>query len=394
MTTPRNFDLILLGATGFTGGLVAKYLTTHAPSTARIALAGRSQAKLDLVMASLDRPIATMVVDVTNPASVKAMAEATKVVITTVGPYVLHGEPVVAACAAAGTDYVDLTGEPEFVDTMYVRYDQLASSTGARIIHACGFDSIPHDLGAQFTVEQLPEGVPITLRGFVTMDGTFSGGTAASALEAMHRTGAAKKAHTKRTSMEPKLSGRTAAVVQGRPGKSDDLHQWVIPMPTVDPQIVVTSAQHLERYGPAFTYSHFLVTKTFAGTLATLGGLGALAGLAQVGPARRWLGRRVPPGTGPSAEKRAKSSFSVRFVGEAGAKRVETEVRGGDPGYDATAIMLSQAALCLAFDELPTTSGQQTTASAMGSVLRHRLQGAGIDFAVVTPNEGKSRGAE
>ncbi len=386
MTTPRNYDLILLGATGFTGGLVAKYLATNAPSDARIALAGRSQEKLDRVAETLDRSVETMVVDVTNPQSVRTMAEATKVVITTVGPYIFYGEPVVAACAAAGTDYVDLTGEPEFVDTMYVRYDAVARSTGARLIHACGFDSIPHDLGAQFAVEQLPEGVPISLQGFVTMDGTFSGGTAASALEAMHRTGKAKKARAERMAREPKLKGRTTAIVQGRPGKNADFGQWVIPMPTVDPQIVVASASSLERYGPAFRYSHFLVTKSLGQTLATIGGLGALAALAHIGPARRWLSNRVPPGTGPSEEKRAKSWFTVRFVGQAGGQRVVTEVRGGDPGYNATAVMLSESALCLAFDVLPSTSGQQTTASAMGAVLRNRLQAAGIAFEVVHAN--------
>ena len=383
MKSSRSFDLVLLGATGFTGRLVAQYLATNAPHDAKIAIAGRNQDKLSAIAQSLGRPFATLFVDVTNPDSVRKMAESAKVVITTVGPYVLYGEPVVAACAAAGTDYVDLTGEPEFVDSMYVRYHELARSTGARLIHACGFDSIPHDLGAQFAVEQLPAGGPISLKGFVTMDGTFSGGTAASALEAMHRMAKAKKARKERLAQEPTLRGRTTEIVQGRPGKAADLGQWVIPMPTVDPQIVIASARALERYGPAFTYSHYLVTKTAVGTVGTLGALGALAGLAQIGPARRWLSNRVPPGTGPSEEKRAQSWFSVRFIGEAGGKRVETEVRGGDPGYNATAVMLSESALCLAFDDLPLTAGQQTTASAMGATLRGRLEAAGITFSVI-----------
>jgi len=217
------------------------------------------------------------------------------------------------------------------------------------------------------------------------MEGTFSGGTAASALEAMHRTGEAKAARKARLAAEPTVKGRTAAILQGRPGKHGDPGQWVIPMPTVDPQIVVDSARHLERYGPQFRYSHYLVTKNFVGTMLTLGGLGIVAGLAQVGTARRWLGRRVPPGTGPSEEKRAKSWFTVQFVGEAAGKKVVTQVSGGDPGYNATAAMLSEAGMCLAFDDLPLTSGQQTTASAMGATLRKRLEGAGIAFTVVEP---------
>ncbi|MEI8148662.1 MAG: saccharopine dehydrogenase NADP-binding domain-containing protein, partial [Actinomycetes bacterium] len=194
MTTSRSFDITLLGATGFTGGLAAKYLAANAPADAKLALAGRNRAKLEAVAASLGRDVAIIVVDNTDDASVKAMAEATRVVMTTVGPYILHGEPVVRACAEAGTDYVDLTGEPEFVDLMYVKYNATAEKSGARLIHACGFDSIPHDLGAQFTVEQLPEGVPVTMRGYVTANGTFSGGTAASALEAMSRMSESKKA--------------------------------------------------------------------------------------------------------------------------------------------------------------------------------------------------------
>jgi short subunit dehydrogenase-like uncharacterized protein len=384
MTSTRKYDIILLGASGFTGGLTAHYLTTHAPAEAKIALAGRSRSKLDSVAATLTRAVDIVEVDVNDPASVQAMAAATRVVITTVGPYILYGESVVKACAEAGTDYVDLTGEPEFVDTMYLKYHEVAVRSGARVIHACGFDSIPHDLGAQFTVDQLPEDVPISVRGYVTMNGTFSGGTAASALEAMSRMGSAKKAHGLRMAAETPLVGRKVRVKVGRPGKSDDTNRWTLPMPTVDPQVVADSARRSLRYGPDFSYGHFLDSKNFLGTVSMLAGLGVIASLARVGPVRRWMSNRVPPGTGPSEQKRAASSFRVRFYGEGGGTSVVTEVAGGDPGYGETAKMLSESALCLAFDSLPVTSGQQTTASAMGAALRRRLQAQGITFEVLT----------
>ncbi|MCX6512811.1 MAG: saccharopine dehydrogenase NADP-binding domain-containing protein [Actinobacteria bacterium] len=384
MTTSRSFDITLLGATGFTGGLAAHYLASNAPQEAKLALAGRTRSKLEAVAASLSREVAIMVVDTTDEASVRTMAESSRVVMTTVGPYILHGEPVVRACAESGTDYVDLTGEPEFVDLMYVKYNERAVNSGARIIHACGFDSIPHDLGVQFTVEQLPEGVPLAVRGYVTMKGTFSGGTAASALEAMSRMSESKKAHAARVAAEPVPAGRSAKVIVGRPGKSRDTGQWALPMPTVDPEIVLNSSYRLDRYGPDFSYSHYLNSKSMVGTASMLAGIGLIAGLAQVGPVRRWMGKRVPPGTGPSAEKRASSWFKVRFFGEGGGVRVVTEVAGADPGYGETAKMIGESALCLAFDDLPRTSGQQTTASAMGSALQTRLHAKGVVFTVIT----------
>ena len=387
MTTSRTFDITLLGATGFTGGLAAHYLAANAPASARLALAGRNRAKLEALAAALGRPMEIIVVDTTDDASVRAMADATRVVMTTVGPYILHGEAVVRACAEAGTDYVDLTGEPEFVDLMYVRYNSTAEKSGARIVHACGFDSIPHDLGAQFTVEQLPEGVPLSVRGYVSANGTFSGGTAASALEAMSRMGQSKKAHAARVAAEPIPAGRVGKVVSGRPGKSDDTGEWVLPMPTVDPEIVLNSSRRVDRYGPDFSYSHYVVTKNLIGTASLLLGVGLVAGLAQVGPLRRWMSNRVPPGTGPSEEKRNNSWFKVHFYGEGGGAKVVTQVAGGDPGYGETAKMISESALCLAFDELPVTAGQQTTASAMGAALRARLQARGITFTVLLNDE-------
>jgi hypothetical protein len=163
----RPYDIVLFGATGFTGALVAEYLARNVPPRTSWALAGRNPAKLEAVRRRLGvlwSQLPLLSADAADPESLRELAESTRVVISTVGPYVEHGEPLVAACAAAGTDYLDLTGEPEFVDRCYARYHRRAVDSGARLVHSAGFDSVPHDLGAYFTVLQLPEGVPLRLR--------------------------------------------------------------------------------------------------------------------------------------------------------------------------------------------------------------------------------------
>jgi short subunit dehydrogenase-like uncharacterized protein len=385
----REFDVVLFGATGFTGGLTADYLAGAVPDGCRWALAGRNQGKLAAVRDRLtathpelaDLPL--LHADATDPASLADVAGRARVVISTVGPYVEHGEPLVAACVEAGTDYVDLTGEPEFVDTVYVKHHRRAVETGARIVHACGFDSIPHDLGALFTVQQLPEGVPLRVRGMVRSNATLSGGTFASALGAFSRARQMKQAHAERRKVEPRVEGRKVRTAAKRPHHDAESGYWLVPLPTIDPFVVRRSAAALERYGPDFTYSHYAAAKKLPSVVGGIGLVGGLAAAAQVPPLRRFLLGRLPQGQGPSEERRARSYFSVRFIGEGGGRTVFTEVRGGDPGYTETAKMLAESALCLAFDDNPTTAGQVTTAVAMGQNLLDRLVKAGLEFTIL-----------
>jgi short subunit dehydrogenase-like uncharacterized protein len=385
----REFDLVLFGATGFTGGLTADYLAEHVPDGCRWALAGRSPARLEAVrdrLAQVDPALAGLPLlhaDVTDEASLTDVASRARVVITTVGPYLEHGAPLVAACAKAGTDYVDLTGEPEFVDRMYVEHHAEAVASGARLVHACGFDSIPHDLGVLFTVQQLPEGVPLTVRGLVRSNAMLSGGTLASALTAISRGAQMKRASAERRRLEPRpASGRRVRSTARRPHFDEQAGYWLVPLPTIDALVVRRSAAALERYGPDFTYSHYAAMKRLPAAVGGMAAVGALALGAQVPPLRRLLISRVPQGQGPSEERRATAWFSVRFIGEGGGRRVFTEVAGGDPGYTETAVMLAESALCLAFDDNPTTAGQVTTAVAMGDRLLERLVAAGISFTV------------
>ncbi|MFD3835797.1 saccharopine dehydrogenase family protein [Streptomyces sp. NPDC058642] len=380
----RPYDIVLFGATGFVGALTAQYLATHAPDGLRWAIAGRSEEKLRALRERLPggAEVGVLRADVADPASLRALAGHARVVATTVGPYVTYGEELVAACAESGADYLDLTGEPEFVDRMYVRHDARARETGARLVHACGFDSVPHDLGVYFTVRQLPEGVPLRVDGFVTADATFSGGTFASALNQFARGRQMIAAARDRGRHEPRLVGRRASTPSGAPRYVGEVDSWALPLPTIDPQIVGRSARALHRYGPDFRYRHYAAVRRLPIAVGGVAAVGALFAAAQLPPARRWLSDRLKPGDGPSAEKRAKSWFRIRFVGEGGGRKVFTEVAGGDPGYDETAKIFAEAALSLAFDDLPPTSGQVTTAVAMGDALTERLRRAGIVFRV------------
>ena len=398
----RELDLVLLGATGFTGGLTARELAQHAPAGLRWAVAGRDPARLDQLVESLADtqcpPSAWIVVDASKPALLDGLVRRTAAVVSTVGPYLEHGEPLVRACATHGTHYLDLTGEPEFVDRMYDLHHARAVGSGAKLVHACGFDSVPHDLGAQFTVEQFTveqlgsqqtdgqaqdPGVPITMRGVVRTSGSFSGGTLHSALGAISRRKEAKRAADRRRRREKRPTDRRARVVSLPPRRDEALGVWLLPLPTIDPAVVVRSARALPEYGPDFSYSHHVGVARTSRAVMTAGGALGLVAAAQVPPLREAIGKRVPRGSGPSPERRERSRFSVDFIAEAGGRTVHTRVSGGDPGYTETSKMLAQAALCLLLDDVPDVAGQVTTAVAMGPALRRRLVERGIGFEVL-----------
>jgi short subunit dehydrogenase-like uncharacterized protein len=321
----RKYDLALFGATGFTGGLTAEYLAANAPEGLKWALVGRDRGKLEAVRARLysaspEAPLPDLIeADAADRAALAGVAVSARVVITTVGPYALYGEPLVAACAAAGTDYVDLTGEPEFVDRMWTAHHAEAERTGARLVHCCGFDSIPHDLGAYFTVQQLPEGVPLKVDGYVRSGASFSGGTYHSAINAFARARQTAGAAKQRRRGEPRPAGREVHSASPRIRRDDELGGWVVPLPTIDGAIVRRSAAGLDRYGPNFTYGHHMVAKRLA-TIAALGaGVGTLALLAPLPPTRKLLLKLKSPGEGPDEAERAKSWFKASSSARAAA---------------------------------------------------------------------------
>lgn len=378
-------DITLFGATGFTGGLTADYLAVHLPHGATWAIAGRTRSKLEAVaerIAATGRSVPEIVVaDHGDAASMAAMAENTRVLISTVGPYLQYGEPAVKAATEAGIAYVDLTGEPQFVDQMWLTYHEAAVATGAKLVHACGFDSIPYDLGVLYTVDQLPDGVPLTVKGYIRAKASFSGGTYHSAIEQMSQQRHSMAVAKERRARESRPEGRRVHGGGSIGRAPEGVKGYGVPLPTIDPQIVLRSARALDRYGPDFTYEHHAHFTTRRMMLAAAPVLGAVAVGAQIPPVKSLLLKIKDPGDGPSEAERARSWFTLTLVGEGGGERLITTVRGGDPGYTETAKMLAESAMSLAFDDLPDVAGQTTTAVAMGSALINRLQNSGIDFA-------------
>ncbi|MFW6050254.1 MAG: saccharopine dehydrogenase family protein [Myxococcota bacterium] len=386
----RAYDVVVFGATGFTGRLAARYLARHAPPPdVRWAVAGRDREKLERVRAelvALDKDcgdVGLVVADVGDPASLADMARQTRVVLTTVGPYMRYGEPVVRACVEQGAHYVDITGEPGFVAMTLERYDEMARDRGVRVVSCCGFDSIPHDLGAFYTVGKLPEGVPLEVQGFVQARGSFSGGTWTSAIEAFARF--RDHAGTPSSQLPGAEGERKVRGLRPRVRYEETVQGWVAPLPTIDPQVVLRSARAIERYGPDFRYAHHVRV----GALPMLAGgalaIGGMVALSQLEPTRELLLKVRRPGEGPGEAQRARNWFRVTFLGRGGGRRVVTQVSGGDPGYDETAKMVSESALCLARDgdRLPDRAGVLTPAAAMEHALLERLERAGIRFEVL-----------
>ena len=372
----RPYDLVLLGATGFTGSSTAAHLAGRTKGRPW-AIAGRDAARLATIAEQLavygDVP-EVVVVDVTDELALQALTSSTRVLATTVGPFARLGMPVARACVATGTDYADITGEPAFVDQLLRDLDTPARAAGVRLVTCCGFDSVPHDLAVHHAVQVLPDDEPVVARGYVQVDAAFSGGTAASALDA-----AVDLRRPDRPRRRVVGEGRRVRGMRPRVGRSDDPRGVALPMPTIDPEVVLRSAALLPSYGPDFRYAHHLVV---AGPLqaAVLGGAAGLAAaLSRLPGGRGALDRLVPArGEGPAPGRRARSSFRTTVHARAaGGARARAVVSGGDPGYDETARMLGETALGLLDDEVGELTGVVTPAVALGDALRARLVSQG-----------------
>jgi short subunit dehydrogenase-like uncharacterized protein len=382
----RDLDLLLLGATGFTGRLVASELASRAAGTRlRWGVAGRDTSRLEQLARSLPSIPEVVRVDVTDPGSLAAMAQRTRVLATTVGPYARLGVDVARACAEHGTHYADITGEEGFVRTLEREVDPVARANGATMVVCCGFDSVPHDLGVRFAVSHLPDDADVVMRGYVRASGRMSGGTARTALDAL--SGAAVVPPRIDTAPDDARPVDRLKLGAHRPER---LGGWAVPMPTVDPLIVLRSARVLPGYGRLFVYGHFAHVRRTATLVAGGVTLGTAALAARTRPGRAALERLLPsPGEGPDAATRAKGRFTVLLVGTAHGEREEDDVRivarvrGGDPGYGETSRMLAEAALTLASDERPDVIGVVTPAVGLGLPYQRRLEASGIRFEVV-----------
>ncbi|MCG8443314.1 MAG: saccharopine dehydrogenase NADP-binding domain-containing protein [Caulobacterales bacterium] len=390
MAQEREFDVVVYGASGFTGQLVAEYLARrdHGARAVRWAMAGRDAEKLarvrDAVGAPGDTPL--LVADAGDAASLGALTGRAKVVLTTVGPYQLYGEPLLAGCAANGTDYVDLCGEPVWMRQMIDAYELAAKASGARIVFSCGFDSIPFDLGVLFLQEhaQAVLGAPVPrVKGRVrVMKGTFSGGTAASLKATMAAAAADPSviallkspfALTPGFEGPPQPSG-------AKPMEDPAVGGWVAPfiMAAINTKNVHRSNLLTgHRYGTDFVYDEMVVTGPGDA------GRAAAEHMAQANPLAREDGPK--PGEGPSKEEREAGSYDVLFIGEAGDGRVvKAGVTGDkDPGYGSTSKMIAESAIWLAQDAGDLAGGIWTPGAAFGAAFIDRLRAkAGLTFEV------------
>ncbi|MFW0789247.1 saccharopine dehydrogenase family protein [Gordonia sp. CPCC 205333] len=407
----RRFDLVLFGATGFVGGLTADELAAVAPAGMRIALAGRNQVKLDVAArrcAANGTAVETLIVDVERPHTTAAMAEAAKVVVSTVGPYTHYGLEVVRACAQAGTDYADLTGEPLFVRESILTFGSDANRSGARIVHSSGFDSVPSDL----LVWLLRDAARADHEGSLTettmvvrrVRGGFSGGTAASGLahgRAMAADPVARRhaqdpyTHSDRRNEEPELGRQPDGRLVALRTIDDGLRGWAggFFMGPHNTRVVRRSNTLTDwSYGRRFKYSEVMAVP--GGPLSLLpasimaGGLSMmpLAGLIKYVPELVTDAILPASGSGPNAKSRAKGHFTFETYTRTttGARYRATFAMTGDPGYAATAVILAQVGLALALDgeRLSTFGGVLTPAVALGDALIPRLRAMGVRLDV------------
>lgn len=382
----REFDIIIYGASGFTGRLVAEYLQKEYGGTdLKWAMAGRNAEKLAAVRDEMgvSSDIQIVSADSSQPDTLAEMAARTKAVITTVGPYQLYGEPLLKACVHVGTDYVDLCGEPAWMKDMIERYDEAAKASGARIVLSCGFDSIPFDLGVYHLQKHAIENhggacerVRCRVRG---MKGTFSGGTAASFMETMKR--AQKQPEILDWLKDPfSLSPEKGAPQPPihKPMEEPDLGSWATPfiMASINTKNIHRSNALLDyKYGKDFQYGEMVLT-----------GPGEKGEQLAKGMAKsNAFGDNPPkPGEGPSKEERENGSYDVMFVGDApNGTRIISSVKGDkDPGYGSTSKIIAEAALTLVKD-VQGSGGVMTPAPAMADDLIDRLQAhAGLTFTI------------
>jgi short subunit dehydrogenase-like uncharacterized protein len=274
---------------------------------------------------------------------------------------------------------VDSTGEPQFFRLLHARYAQPARERGVRIVPSCGFDAIPADLGALFTVRQLPRDQPIRLAGYMSLHGVFSGGTERSALKSW----IPPREPLLPPEPEPR-AGRRVRMLVGETHKHVQLGAWVSALETVDAMVVTRSAAALDEYGPDFSYSHNAQHASFAHLAAAHVVFGSVAYLVRFAPLRAVLLNMVKKsGEGPTQAQMDAGWFKLRFIAECAGQTLQTEVSGGDPGYGETSKMLAESALCLAAEQLPEHSGVLTPAQAMGDALLPRLREAGLQFRVL-----------
>jgi short subunit dehydrogenase-like uncharacterized protein len=373
----RRWDIILFGATGFTGQLIARFLAEHAHEAGwSFALAGRNEAKGAALIASLPDYISTawITADVHNGSALEVMASQGRVVMNAAGPFAEYGPAVVKACVRSGTHYLDITGEPSFVAETIEKHHKEAIENEVAIVHACGFDSIPADLGTLLAVQGIKDKSRIDVWCFIRTNAQFSGGTWTTAIKALTRQNERKSS----PSEQPRSKSRRLPL---KVHFNKDVQRWALPMPVLDPHIVKRSSRSMtEAYGSSFAYAQFFTVGTFGKMLKILGFISSLFLLTRFKWGRRWLLGKNKPGTGPDEERRARSRFEVTIIARGGEEESKVVFAGHDPGYNETSKMFSLAAFHLLGKAMEgkLPSGVCTTATALGLDFLDKLRTHGI----------------
>ncbi len=408
----RPYAVVLYGATSFVGQITAHYLTEFLSNAkdkngANVtwAIAGRDKEKLNELQSKLASKVDIIIANSDDAASLDKMTKQTQVIISTVGPYLKYGEPLIKSCAENGTDYVDLTGEAIFIKDMMDKYQDTAKQSGARIVNSCGFDSIPSDLGVYFTQQQAEEkfgsACDVINMRVKAAKGGLSGGTIASMATIFEEVGQDKSRRKQVANPYLLNDDKDAPNVRqanvSKPEYDDEHKRWLAPfvMASINTRIVHRSNQLLGyEYGRDFKYDEAMWMKDgLKGKLSSYAMSAGLLGFAtamMITPSRELLSKHVLPksGSGPSKEEQENGYFDIRLFGQTADKdSINTKVTGDkDPGYGSTSRMLAQAALCLAQDisKEEVGGGFWTPASAMGDSLLTRLEEhAGLSFEVV-----------
>lgn len=369
----KKYDIVIFGATGFTGKLICDYLLGHAESKKlNIAVAARNKERLEKVVSRFLPNVPDMlVVDSFDKESIDSMTSSAKLIITVVGPYSLYGEYLVESCTKNSTHYVDLTGEPNFVHTIRKKYSEAAASSKSIIVNSCGLESIVPDVGTLYTVSKMKSDKK-DITYYLKSRGTISGGTWASFINALY-------------SNKPIIGGGSKSVSGKKVKKifyNKDFKSWSVIFPVIDKQIVYRSSKTDSIYGSKFSFNEYMMIKTYFQVIALILSILSITFISKLGLFKKWLLSLRPSGSGPSKEQRKCNWFKGVFVGTGENEKVVTQLSGGDPGYGETAKFISEIALCIIndYDNLKSKAGIMTPVECTGDLMINRLKNAGIKF--------------
>ena len=361
----KQYDIIVYGATGFTGKLICEYLFNHKESKMiKWAISGRNQLKLDSIGKKYN--VDSFTANAFDKNSLDLITNKTKLIISVVGPYSIYGKQLIESCIDNNCHYLDLTGEPEFVHFVEENFSQKAKDKNIILMNCCGFESIPPDIGVFYTLEKLKE-KNAKINTFLKTKGKISGGTWASFLNSF----STKKPIIKKGLNKSKRAKKIFYV--------KELKKWALIFPVIDKHIVKKSAKKIG-YGEEFSFNEYILFKHFFQIIGLVISISFIGILAKFKFFRNWLKSFIPSGKGPTKEERSKHWFELKIFGTTKSKFITATVSGGDPGYGETSKFISEMALCiiLDYDNLDCNKGVITPAQCAGDIMIERLIESGI----------------